>query len=75
MEERKQALDELLLGEAQIKVDDAKELLLHERNLGDLEQATAVDCPVLVLRCGVVEKLGRDDESGEEDPMPGAHHT
>lgn len=60
--------------EAEVVTEEEEELLLHEINLGDVEQF-GVGSPVLVLWRRVVEVLGGDDEGGEKNAMTRARDT
>lgn len=66
---------EVLARDAKIPVEEEEELFLHEIDLLESEKTHSVGLPVLVLRRRVVEVLGTEDESGEEDPVAGARHT
>ena len=59
--------------ESQVVVEEEEELLLHEIDLRGVEQLGKAR-PVLVLRRGVVEILGRNDEGREEHAMARAGH-
>ena len=62
------------LAEAEIVVEEAKELTLHVVDIEGLEHGGGL-LPVDVLGSAVVEVLGSDDERGEEDTVPRAWHV
>lgn len=66
---------EVVLGDAEVPVEEEEELFLHEVDLLELEEAHGVGAPVLVLRGRVVQVLGAEDEGGEEDAVAGAGHA
>ena len=69
---------QVLLGDAQVPVQEEQELLLHQVDLGareakGLEAAhVGVVGPVLVLGRRIVEVLGGEDKGGQEDAVDGA---
>lgn len=72
---------EIIFADAQVPVKEVEQLLLHEIHFGagESKRFKAADVgvlsPVLVLGRGVVEVLGGEDESGEEDAVDGASQT
>lgn len=73
-EEGSKVNHELVLFDTEIVVKQVEKLLLHQVDLG-LGEERCVLGPVLVLRRRVVEVLGSDDESGEEDTVTSAVHS
>lgn len=67
--------------DAKIPVQEEKELLFHQVNLGDGEAKvvvapnSTVPSPVLVLGGRVVEVLSSENERSKEDPVNGASHA
>jgi hypothetical protein len=65
---------EVRLGDAEVKVEEGEELLLHEVNLADREDGR-VGGPVFVLGRLIVQVLGCHDERSQEDAMASAVHA
>jgi hypothetical protein len=74
MHELLEGRGEICLGDAEVKVEEGEELLLHEVHLADGEDGR-MGGPVLVLRRLVVQVLGCNDECGQEDTMASAVHA
>jgi hypothetical protein len=66
--------DELGLVDLEVVVEDVQELLLHEVDLGEGEEA-GVALPVHVLGARVVQVLGGADQDGQENAVARALHT
>ena len=64
----------LVLGDGEIVIEEVEQLFLHEVDLC-LGEHLGVSTPVFVLGRRIIEVLGGDDESGEEDSVSGAWHT
>ena len=73
-EEGRPDVERSRLIEAEIVVQEVKQLLFHEVDLRSRED-DGVGRPVLVLRRRVVEVLGAHDERGEENAMTSASHS
>jgi len=69
-----EVVDELVLLDAEVVVEEVKQLLLHEVDLGEGEEP-GVFLPVHVLWAGIVEVLCGADEDGEEDSVTSALHA
>lgn len=73
--------EEILVCDSQVPVQQEQELFLHQVHLrvGKPESFILVHQrvagPVLVLRRGVVQVLGRQDQRGQENPVYGAPHS
>ena len=74
LHERLEVKAQLVLGHAEIVVEQVEQLLLHERDLGEREEG-GVFGPVLVFGRRVVEIFGRNNERRKEHAMPSAVHA
>lgn len=70
-EEGLEIVDNLLLGDGEVVVEEEEELLLHKVYLL-LGEHLRVAAPMLVLWGRVVEVLGGDNESGQENTVTSA---
>lgn len=60
--------------DSKVVVQQVKQLLFHQVDLG-LREHLGVSTPVLVFGARIVEVLGSDNESSEEDPVSSARHA
>lgn len=73
--------EQVLLGDAQVPIQQEEELAFHEVDLGEGEAEVVeplhcgVTGPVFVLGARVVEVLGGEDEGGKEDAVDSAAHA
>lgn len=66
--------DGLEFVETEVVTEEEEELLLHEIDLGDIEQFS-VGGPMLILGRRVIEVFGGDDEGGKKDAVTRTGNT